>query len=213
MLLKHKLLILWLIILFVIASTAVFWQISRRQVQKQSLSSSSTQAYSGVISGGSKLQKPIDVKHLSLLNSREGESSFANFEGKLVLAFFGSTACPDVCPIPLLALADIYTTHGEPEDVQILMVTVDPDRDTADRVQRYVKNLHNSFLGLSGSNSEIGKALEAFFVAATELAKGLFEHTDVVFALDRYVQIRRLYGHQDIDALANDFSNLYAGQW
>ena len=77
--------------------------------------------------------------------------TLADFRGKVVVLFFGYTQCPDVCPTTLSELAATMQKLGPDADrVQVLFVTVDPERDTADLLSRYVPAFNPSFLGLYG---------------------------------------------------------------
>jgi len=77
--------------------------------------------------------------------------TLADFRGKVVVLFFGYTQCPDVCPTTLSELAATMQKLGADADrVQVLFVTVDPDRDTPDLLSRYVPAFNPSFLGLYG---------------------------------------------------------------
>jgi protein SCO1/2 len=77
--------------------------------------------------------------------------TLADFRGKVVVLFFGYTQCPDVCPTTLSELAATMQKLGADADrVQVLFVTVDPERDTADLLARYVPAFNPSFLGLYG---------------------------------------------------------------
>lgn len=198
---------MWLAIVLCVAAVTIFMQLQQRS------NAAASAASSEMGSGGTSFQNPVDVTQISLTTSQKTKLSFKDFEGKIVLAFFGYTNCPDVCPITLLDLADMYESWGEPEDVQILMVTVDPARDTPEKLQQYVENFHESFLGLSGTNEEIGAATQAFFIGYAEQNDGLFLHTDVVFVIDREGQLRKLYGQQDIEFLAAEFAGFQANQW
>jgi len=77
--------------------------------------------------------------------------TLADFRGKVVVLFFGYTQCPDVCPTTLSELAATMQKLGADADrVQVLFVTVDPERDTPDLLSRYVPAFNPSFLGLYG---------------------------------------------------------------
>ncbi|MEO8303857.1 MAG: SCO family protein [Betaproteobacteria bacterium] len=92
--------------------------------------------------------------------------TLADFRGKVVVLFFGYTQCPDVCPTTLAALAEVMKTLG-PADasrVQVVFVTVDPDRDTAPIIASYVKAFDPSFMGLSGDTEAIARTAKEFKV-------------------------------------------------
>lgn len=89
--------------------------------------------------------------------------TLADFKGKVVLAFFGYTNCPDACPLALSEMAQVVKALGPDGDkVQGLFVTVDPERDTSERLASYVPAFHPSFLGLRGTQEELEKVKQEF---------------------------------------------------
>ena len=88
----------------------------------------------------------------------------ADFRGKVVLLFFGYTRCPDVCPTTLLRTAEAirHLRADEASRVQVLWATVDPERDTADLVGRYVAAFNPAFIGLRGSIAQTDAVTAAF---------------------------------------------------
>ena len=90
------------------------------------------------------------------LQSDDGTVSISDFEGRAVALFFGYTSCPDVCPTTLLRLSSALDRLGEKRsEVQVVFVSVDPERDTPDRASRYAESVDPSFVGVSGSPDEI----------------------------------------------------------
>ena len=91
--------------------------------------------------------------------------SLKDFNGKAVLLFFGYTSCPDICPNTLAILRQVYTDLRDQADrVQIIYITVDPDRDTPQRVQDYAAIFHPDFIGLSGSQPALEPVWQAYGV-------------------------------------------------
>jgi protein SCO1/2 len=91
------------------------------------------------------------------------ERTLADFRGKVVVLFFGYTHCPDVCPTTMAELAAAMKTLGQDaERVQVLFVTVDPERDTAELLSKYVPSFHPSFLGLRGDPEATAKTAKDF---------------------------------------------------
>jgi protein SCO1/2 len=89
--------------------------------------------------------------------------SLADFRGKVVALFFGYTHCPDVCPTTLADLARVMNMLGKDADkVQVLFVTLDPDRDTREILGQYPPAFHTTFIGLSGDASATQAAAQAF---------------------------------------------------
>jgi protein SCO1/2 len=97
----------------------------------------------------------------------------ADFNGKVVLAFFGYANCPDACPTALAEMALVVKQVGA-DRMQGLFVTVDPERDTPEKLARYVPAFHPSFLGLRGSPEQTAQAAKEFkiYFQAQEADKG-----------------------------------------
>ena len=90
------------------------------------------------------------------LESADGPVSKTDFEGKAVAIFFGFTACPDICPTTLLRLSNALDRLGEKRSqVQVVFISVDPERDTPERADRYAESVDPAFVGLSGTPEEI----------------------------------------------------------
>lgn len=87
--------------------------------------------------------------------------TLADFKGKVVLLFFGFTNCPDACPTALAEMAQVVKQVGA-DRVQGLFVTVDPVRDTPEKLAIYIPAFHSSFLGLRGSKHELEKVTKEF---------------------------------------------------
>lgn len=86
-----------------------------------------------------------------------------DFRGRATVLFFGFTHCPDVCPMTMASLARAMELLGSrSEQVQVLFVSVDPQRDTPDRLRSYLANFHPGFLGLTGSEEEIREVATAY---------------------------------------------------
>jgi protein SCO1 len=91
--------------------------------------------------------------------------SLKDFEGKLVVVFFGYTQCPDVCPTTMSELAEAKKLMGpEGEKVQGLFVTVDPERDTAEILKSYMTHFDPSFLALRGTPEQLAAVAKEFKV-------------------------------------------------
>lgn len=97
--------------------------------------------------------------------------SLADFRGQVVVMFFGFTHCPDVCPTTLAELAGAVKKLGvDGNKVQVLLVTVDPERDTPDVLSRYVTAFHPHFLALRGSPDETAAVAREFKVIYQKVA-------------------------------------------
>ncbi|HSN63132.1 MAG: SCO family protein [Azonexus sp.] len=122
--------------------------------------------------------------------------TLGDFKGKVVVIFFGYASCPDICPSTLSRLAAVMKALGpESERVQVLFVTVDPDRDTADRLRDFVPWFHPSFLGLRGNAQETKAVSEEFriFSARREVGSQLgyvLDHSSGAYVYDPAGRIR-----------------------
>jgi protein SCO1 len=118
------------------------------------------------------------------------------FKGKLVVVFFGYTQCPDVCPTTLTDLVETQRLLGADGDkLMAVLVTVDPERDTAELLKGYVGNFNPSWLALRGSAEEIAAAARQFKVfyrkAPGQTAESYtVDHTAASYVFDTQGRIR-----------------------
>lgn len=104
-------------------------------------------------------------KELALTDHHGKPRTLADFRGKVVAIFFGFTHCPDVCPTTLGDFAMVMKELGpDAQRVQVLFVTVDPERDTKEVLAQYVPAFHPSFLGLYGDAAATARAAKSFKV-------------------------------------------------
>jgi len=125
--------------------------------------------------------------------------SLNDFRGKVVLLYFGYTYCPDVCPATLVELKQAVAEIGNKADrVQVIMISVDPERDTPAQLQEYVNHFHESFIGLTGTEEEILGITTQYGVfyekhEGTANSGYLIDHTATVTVIDREGHLRLLY--------------------
>jgi len=114
----------------------------------------------------------------------------SSFQGKVTLVFFGFTQCPDVCPTALAELAQVMTLLGDrAKQVQVVMISVDPERDTPEVLRAYISGFDPRFLGLTGSAEQSKAAAGAFkaYYAKAPAAKGSYtmDHSSSFYLLDK----------------------------
>jgi protein SCO1/2 len=133
------------------------------------------------------------------LTDHEGRPrTLEDFRGKAVVVLFGFTHCPDVCPTALSDMAKAVRALGDRErDVQVLFVTVDPARDTAEVLRQYVPAFHPAFIGLRGSEAEVAAVTKDFKVYANQRPGKTAEtytvdHSAQSFVFDREGRLRLL---------------------
>jgi protein SCO1/2 len=106
-------------------------------------------------------------RDFSLDDASGRRRTLADFRGKAVILFFGYASCPDICPTTLARLAEAMKLLGpQAAGVQVLFVTVDPKRDTAERLRDFVPWFHPDFLALRGTPEEIQAVLAEFRAVA-----------------------------------------------
>jgi protein SCO1/2 len=136
--------------------------------------------------------------------------------GEIVLLFFGYTSCPDICPTTMAELKTALDRLGEEkaENIQVIFVTVDPDRDTPERVQQYVNHFNPDFIGLSGTEAELAPVWNDYgvfrqVVEGTSAAGYLVDHTARVTLIDQDGNLRVSYGFDTpVDDIVHDLQLL-----
>ena len=183
-------------------------------------SSLSLMACDGQISSGSSF-KGIDItgvdyaRGFTLTDFHGQARSLADFRGKVVMLYFGFVQCPDVCPTALTRAAAVMQQLGPlATDVQVIFITVDPERDTPDLLREYLASFHPSFLALTGSADQIKAAADEFRVYFKKVPTGssyTMDHTALSYLFDRQGRIRVVLRHeQTADDYAADIRQLLA---
>jgi protein SCO1/2 len=139
-------------------------------------------------------------KELALTDHTGKPRTLADFRGKVVTVFFGFTHCPDVCPTTLAEMAQVVKALGPNGDrVQVLFVTVDPERDTQQVLAQYVPAFHPSFLGLYGDAEATARAAKAFkiYYQKQPAKDGHYsvDHSAGTYILDREGRLRLFAGY------------------
>lgn len=134
------------------------------------------------------------------LGATTGESmSLRDFRGKVVLLYFGYTFCPDVCPATMVEMKRMMSELGrDAEDVQVIMISVDPQRDTLDKLGEYVTRFHPSCIGMTGDESEllgITTQLGIYYAKheGTPATGYLMDHTASVSVMDQDGRLRLVF--------------------
>jgi len=144
--------------------------------------------------------------------------TLADFRGKAVVLFFGYTQCPDVCPTTMSTLAETMKLLGADADrVQVVFITVDPERDTPALLAEYVPAFDKRFIGLSGDAAATARVAKEFKVIYQKQpgptpSTYTMDHSAGVFMFDPSGRLRLYAGHaQTPDLYAHDLRELLHG--
>jgi protein SCO1/2 len=141
------------------------------------------------------------AKDFKLVDHTGKQRTLADFKGKVVFLFFGYTQCPDVCPTTMAEMAAVMQALGpDAKQVQVLFVTVDPERDTQELLAQYVPAFHPSFIGLRGdlaATAATAKEFKVFYAksAGTTPENYSVDHTYGSYVFDRSGKIRLFVRH------------------
>lgn len=123
-----------------------------------------------------------------------------DFKGKVVLMFFGFTQCPDVCPTALVNASQIKSLLGPDGDkLQVLFITVDPERDTPEVLREYTQAFDPSFIGLYGDEAQTAAVAKNYRVFYAKVPTGnsyTMEHTALTYVFDRDGTLRIALRHE-----------------
>ena len=134
-----------------------------------------------------------------LTNQHGGTTRLSDLRGDAVLLFFGYTHCPDICPGTLYAMSRARALLGDDGDrLQGVFITVDPARDTPERLRDYVGFFDATFLGLTGNEQELAEAARAFGAAFEKgevdgAGEYLMGHTTFGYLLDTEGRVVKLF--------------------
>lgn len=155
------------------------------------------------------------AKDFSIKDHNGQPRKLEDFRGKAVVVFFGYTHCPDVCPTTMSEMASVMHQLGPLADrVQVLFVTVDPERDTPELLSKYVPAFDPRFLGLVGDKAEtekIAKDFRVFYqkVPGKEPGSYTMDHTAGSYVFDPQGRIRLFVRHgQGAEPIAHDLKLL-----
>ncbi len=155
------------------------------------------------------------LEDFSLKDSKNRDVSLSEFKGKLVLLNFGYTSCPDICPTTLGNLRSIYSKlDDDRDDVQVLFISVDPDRDNPDKLEEYVNFFNDDFVGLTGSDEELKEVSDIFNIFYFKEGINtendyLMSHPTSIYLIDREGKLILKYPHNTkYDFIVKDIKRL-----
>jgi len=132
----------------------------------------------------------------NLVDTEGSPRTLRDFQGRVVVIFFGFLHCPDACPGGLLKLAQVMKQLGPvAADVQVLFITLDPERDTPAALKRYVTAFDPRFIGLTGTSVQVDQVASGFNVQYARVPLGddyTIDHSTAIFLFDGTGRLRRI---------------------
>jgi protein SCO1 len=154
--------------------------------------------------------------NFSLLDANGNTKTMADYKGKVVVVFFGFTQCPDVCPTTLTEMDEALKLLGPKADkVQVIFITVDPERDTASVLAQYVPAFNPRFVGLRPADEagleKVAKDFRIYYkkVPGSKPGSYTMDHSAGSYVFDQNGQLRLYIKHaQGPEVLAHDLKNI-----
>ncbi len=166
---------------------------------------------------GSTIEPAFTAPDLPLASTRDTQFQIGQERNKTLLVFFGYTFCPDVCPATLGQLRQVMAKLGnQASSVEVLFVTVDPARDTADQLKHYLRPFGPTFIGLTGSEEQLQPVWKAYGVYR-EIRPGsptayTVDHSVRIYLIDPQGRLRLTYTDAaQIDWIAEDIQHVLGG--
>lgn len=148
--------------------------------------------------------------NFELTNHFSQPTELTDYSGKIVLLNFGYTHCPDICQITMVHYTNILQYLGATDagKVQPLLISFDIERDTPERLKKYLANFNKNIVGLTGTRQQIDAVVSAYVSYYRKIKSEqpsqhskhnhvLFDHTDFIFLLDQQHQVRAFYRVSD----------------
>jgi len=138
------------------------------------------------------------------LSAISGPVALSDFKGKAVLVFFGYTHCPDVCPTDLARIGQVLNalTPAESSRVRGLFISIDPERDTPQRIADYARFFHPSIIGLTGTPDDLHRVAKQYLVLYQKAEIGesqagyLMDHSTKTYLVGRDGYLAKVLGHE-----------------
>lgn len=145
---------------------------------------------------GGLIDPPVAAQDFTLLDQHGQPFHLSDHRGDVVVMFFGYTSCPDVCPATLAHMKSVREQLGDlAADTEFVFLTVDPGRDTRDRLARHLARFDPAFVGLTGGVDELQAVWDDYYVFREIVDEGdrenyLVNHTSRIYAIDREGRLR-----------------------
>jgi protein SCO1/2 len=160
------------------------------------------------------LRAPLPLREFTLRDHRGQTFDRSRFGGRWSFVFFGYTFCPDVCPMTLSTFRGVRERLGDDDDLQYVFVSIDPERDTLERLAEFVPYFHPEFVGVTGAHDELVNLTRTLGVYHQK-ADGetgpdyLMDHTISVMLIDPEGRMSAIFSKpDDPDAIADAFRKI-----
>jgi protein SCO1/2 len=156
---------------------------------------------------------PREAPDFSVRGSDGAALTLSHYRGKVVVLGFGYTSCPNVCPATLAVLAIAHRKLGAlGSQAQVIYLTVDPERDSAERLKQYLGSFDPTFVGGTGTASQMAAVRQSYGVTAERRGTGrdyAVAHSSFIYLITREGKLRALmpFGHK-ADDYVHDISML-----
>lgn len=168
---------------------------------------------------GSVIDPPVEAPEFELTDAEGNSFQLNELEGQVVVMFFGYTSCPDVCPLTLSEFVRIKEELGnQSENVSFVFVTVDPERDTPERIKKYLANFDAGIIGLTGERKELEPVWASYGVYQDKVDEGsegnyFLDHSSRSYVIDQEGNLLLTYtfGTQN-ESIAADVRHLMSSQ-
>ncbi len=150
--------------------------------------------------GGISLAQAEMGRDFTLTDTQGKKVSLADFKGKALVIFFGFVQCPDVCPTSLLRASQVQKLLGpDAERVQVVFITVDPERDTPEILRAYTSAFDPGFIALTGTPEDIARTAKEFKVFYQKVPTGstyTIDHTALSYVYDTEGKLQLALRHE-----------------
>ncbi len=164
---------------------------------------------------GSLIEPPVTAPKISLIDQDGAVWNLDDQKGKASVIFFGYTSCPDVCPTTLSIFRQIKLLLDQQNElVNFVYITVDPERDTPEKLKNNLAAFDPSFIGLTGSNVDLEPVWKGYGVyrekVSTESASGyLMDHSAITYVIDKQGNLKLTYPYgMDPREITEDLNHL-----
>jgi protein SCO1/2 len=156
---------------------------------------------------GSLISPPKPAANFTLTNQNQETTRLSDFLGKYILLFFGFTNCPDECPLTMGYLKQMYDKLGnQAEDVQVILITTDPDTDTPQVMGDFLNHFDPSFIGLTGKMDDLQSVWKNYGVTVMDNGE---THSSFIYLIDPRGNLMATYPLLDTaEGITADLQNL-----